>query len=293
MKPPVFEYLRPTTLEAAVSTLAAEGDRAKLLAGGQSLVPVLNLRLAAPELLIDLNAIESLRELVYESDGTLRVGAMTRHRSLERNTDVARNHPLIPAVVDHIAHVQIRNRGTIGGSLCHADPAAEWPALCLACEAEMTLVGPEGSRKLPAAQFSLGVYSTALESNEILTQIRFPAWPKHRRWGFLEVSRRRGDFAIVGVISLLDIDSSQRCERARIVVFGAGDVPSLATQAAAFLVGKPVDASVIAEAALLARNEIEARSDHHASAAYRSELVETLVRRSLRQAMGMPERGDT
>lgn len=293
MKPPVFDYLRPPTLEAALTTLKARGDQAKLLAGGQSLVPVLNLRLAAPDLLIDLNAIASLRELVHESDGALRVGAMTRHRTLERDDDVARSHPLIPVVADHIAHVQIRNRGTIGGSLCHADPAAEWPAVCLACDAEMTLASTSGQRVVPAAEFSLGVYTTALEPNEILTQIRFPAWPSGRRWGFLEVSRRRGDFAIVGVIVWLDLDTSEICRKARIVVFGAGDVASLASTATRSLIGKKVDTASITQAAHLARNEVEVRSDHHASAAYRSDLVQTLVKRTLRQAMGLQIRGES
>lgn len=290
MKPPVFEYLRPATLEAAVQALATRRDQAKLLAGGQSLVPVLNLRLAAPDLLIDLNAIAALRELSHERDGSLRVGAMTRHRTMERDAGVARSHPLIPAVVSHIAHVQIRNRGTIGGSLCHADPAAEWPAVCLACEAEMTLAGPSGQRVVPASEFSLGVYTTALEPDEILAQIRFPAWPAGRRWGFLEVSRRRGDFAIVGVIALLDFDRAEVCTKARIVVFGAADVATTAARAAASLAGGRVDAASIKAAAALARGEIETRSDHHASADYRADLVETLVARALRQAMGMPLR---
>ena len=276
-----------------MQALAAGGDQAKLLAGGQSLVPVLNLRLAAPDLLIDLNAIEALRELTHDRDGSLCVGAMTRHRTIERHPDVARTHPLIPAVVSHIAHVQIRNRGTIGGSLCHADPAAEWPAVCLACEAEMTLTSPAGRRVLPAEAFSLGVYTTALEPNEILTQIRFPAWPQGRRWGFLEISRRRGDFAIVGVIALLDFDRSDICTAARIVVFGASDVATLASGAAASLKGGRVDAHAIKDAAVQARGEIETRADHHASAEYRAELVETLVARTLRQAMGMPIRGES
>ncbi len=285
MKPPIFDFVAPASLEEVVRLLAANADAAKLIAGGQSLVPVLNLRLANPSLLIDLNCVQELAGIALAGDRSLNVGAMTRHRVLELDPQVRQGWPLLPEAARHIAHVQIRNRGTIGGSLCHADPAAEWPAICVTCDAHMTIVGPSGSRIVPAEDFSLGVYSTALEEGEILTAIRFPAWPAGRRWAFEEVSRRHGDFALAGVCCLLDMDRSGACEAARIVVFAAGDRPTLIYGAADLLLGIRPDASAIAEAARVAREQVETRADHHASAEYRSELIEVLIRRALARAV--------
>ena len=293
MKPPIFDYAAPTSLEEALRLLAANADGAKLIAGGQSLVPVLNLRLASPTLLIDLNRIPELAGTTHEADGTLSVGAMTRHRVLEVDPRVRESHPLLPEAARHIAHVQIRNRGTIGGSLCHADPAAEWPAVCVACNAEMTIAGVAGRRVVKAEDFSLGVYSTALEEGEILANIRFPAWPSGRGWAFEEVSRRQGDFAMAGVCCLLDMDERARCTDARIVVFGAGDRPTLIRDAAALLVNRPLHDTVNPHAARLARAAVETRSDHHASDEYRSELVEVLTRRALTRAAGVGTRNKT
>lgn len=288
MKPPAFDYAAPTTLEDALALLEENQDDAKLIAGGQSLVPVLNLRLASPSLLIDLNRVPALSGIRRMDDGSLVVGAMTRHRELELSAQFKETHPLVHAAAAYIAHVQIRNRGTIGGSLCHADPSAEWPAICLAYEAEMTLASKGGTRVVAAVDFSIDVYTTALAENEILASIRFPASPENRRWGFQELSRRDGDFAIVGVACLLDLDEN-RCTRARIVVFGATDAPALALEAGTFLEGKPVERDGIAEAARIACSTIPTRSDLHASAEYRSELVEVLTRRALAQAAGMIE----
>lgn len=283
MKPPIFDYAAPATLEEALQLLASNADGAKLIAGGQSLVPVLNLRLASPSLLIDLNRVTGLAGISYDADGSLSVGAMTRHRKLELDKEVRRSHPLLAEAARHIAHVQIRNRGTIGGSLCHADPAAEWPAVCVACDAEMTIAGPSGRRLVRAEDFSLGVYSTALAEGEILASIRFPAWPAARRWAFEEVSRRHGDFAIAGVCCLADFDERGHCTDARVVVFGAGDRPTLVPEAAAVLSGASLGESAIADAGRLATEAVETRSDHHASDEYRSELVEVLTRRALRR----------
>ena len=289
MKPPAFEYAAPSTLEEALALLDADLDGAKLLAGGQSLVPVLNLRLASPSLVIDLNRISGLSGLEWSDDGALLAGAMTRHRDFEVSDVVRQTHPLLSKAMSYVAHVPIRNRGTIGGSLCHADPAAEWPALCLACEAEMTIIGSTGPRTVSAEQFSLGVYMTALAPNEILASVRFPPWPRSRRWGFQELSRRRGDFAIVGVACLLDLDAHERCSWARVVVFGAGDVATVVSNAAERLVGNRIDPQSIRAASSAARAQVETRSDHHASAEYRSELVEVLTRRALLQAAGISE----
>jgi carbon-monoxide dehydrogenase medium subunit len=288
VKPPAFDYAAPASLDEALALLNANVDSAKLLAGGQSLVPVLNLRLASPSLLIDLNRIAGLSGLSRDANGALVAGAMTRHRTFELSDLARQTHPLLSHAMSHVAHVQIRNRGTIGGSLSHADPAAEWPALCVACESEMTLAHAGGTRVVRAEEFSLGVYATALAANEMLIGIRFPAWPAGRRWGFQELSRRRGDFALVGAIALLDQDANMACTRARVVVFGAGDAPVVVAEAAT-LVGHGPQADAIARVATAARAQVATRSDHHASAEYRSELVEVLTRRALNQAAGIDQ----
>jgi carbon-monoxide dehydrogenase medium subunit len=292
LKPPAFDYAAPSTLGEALALLDADLEGAKVLAGGQSLVPVLNLRLANPSVLIDLNRIAGLSGISRADDGAIVAGAMTRHRAFELSMMVRETHPLLSYAMSYVAHAPIRNRGTIGGSLCHADPAAEWPALCLACEAEMTAVRTTGSRVVSAADFSLGVYTTALAPSEILASVRFPSWPAGRRWGFQELSRRRGDFAIVGVICLLDLDAQEHCTRARIVVFGANDRPVAVSEAARILVGGRLEQQHILSAASAARARVETRSDPHASAEYRSELVEVLTRRALLQAAG-PNPGKT
>lgn len=263
MRPAAFDYRAPRSVPEALELLRANPD-AKLLAGGQSLVPVLNFRLAAPPLLIDLNRIAALAGIREDAEGGLAIGAMTRNRDIEKSELVRRRNPLLHAAMPYIAHAPIRNRGTIGGSLAHADPAAELPAVCVACEATMTLAGSRGERVVAASDFFRGLFTTALEADEILTAVRFPAW-RARGFAFLEVSRRHGDFAIVGVAAVDD----------RVVIFGAEDAPRL------FALGGKSPA----DAARLAAKEIEPRSDHHASADYRRELVEVLTRRALTQAM--------
>ena len=254
MKPAAFDYRAPKTVDEALALLRQHGAQAKLLAGGQSLVPVLNFRLATPALLVDLNRIPALAG-IREEDRALVIGAMTRNREIEKSGLVRNRNPLLHAAMPYIAHAQIRNRGTIGGSLAHADPAAELPAVCVACEAEMLICGPRGERRVPAAEFFQGLFTTALEPDELLTAVRFPAWPTGRKFAFLEVSRRHGDFAIVGVAAVVDSGVP------RVVVFGAEDGPRLFS------------------------GQINPRSDHHASADYRRELVEVLTRRALQQAM--------
>jgi len=290
VKPCAFDYAAPATITEAARLLDTHADGAKLIAGGQSLAPALNFRLASPRLLIDLNRIPALSGIVRRDDGSWRAGAMTRHRAFERSTLVAGLAPLVHAVMPSIAHVQIRNRGTIGGSLAHADPAAEWPALCLACEAELTLTSVDGSRDLPADSFSRGVFSTALMPNEILSAIRFPAWPATRRWGFQEIARRHGDFALAGVMCTVDLDDTRRCAAARIVVFGVADKPTLVPEASAVLTGRLPDLALAREAGRIARARIVPRGDLHASAAYRAELVDVLTRRALVQAFALAER---
>jgi carbon-monoxide dehydrogenase medium subunit len=281
MKPAAFEYVAPRTLEEALRLLQAGGLTARLLAGGQSLVPAMNLRLATPELVIDLNRVEKMDGLRRLDDGTIIAGALTRHRTFERSGLVRQWLPILAEAMPQVAHSQIRTRGTIGGSLAHADPAAEWPALCLLCEARMTLQKTGASRQLAAEDFSLGVYHTALEPDEILTAVAFPAWPQNRRWAFREISRRSGDFAMAGVAALADVDAAGRCTAMRMVVFGATDRPVVLEAVGRLLVGARVDPQAVSAAAAAARAAVEPRSDLHATAAYRLRLVETLSRRVL------------
>lgn len=291
MKPPAFEYHCPASIEHVLALLGEHGDQAKLLAGGQSLMPALNFRLAAPSVLVDLNRIEALGGVRTASDGRLAAGAMTRHRFFETDASIGRHLPLVQHAMASVAHVAIRNRGTIGGSLCHADPSAEWPALCLACEAGMVIRGAGGLRRVRADDFSLGLFTTALAPEEILVEVDFPPWPEGRRWGFQEIARRHGDFAIVGVACVLDLDADGRCHHARIVVFGAADGPVLASDAANELMQRVPGASDSLRAARAARSAIDCRSDQHASAHYRSELIEVLTERAIAEALARPGRG--
>ncbi|WP_088710232.1 FAD binding domain-containing protein, partial [Noviherbaspirillum denitrificans] len=199
MKPPKFEYLRATTLDEALSALeAAEGD-GKIIAGGQSLVPMLNFRLLNPSVLIDINGIEELAFLEEQSDGGLRIGALTRHHTLEMSEAVKRLFPVISDAMQHVAHLAIRNRGTIGGSITHADPAAELPMMMVLLDAEITLASPDGRRAVPAEEFFMGALTSAVEENEIVTEIYLPPLPPGCGWAFDEVARRLGDFALAAV----------------------------------------------------------------------------------------------
>ena len=261
----------------------ASSPEARPLAGGQSLVPAMNFRLARPAMLVDLGRIAALRGLRVEQDGSVIAGGMTRHRDFEMSDEVRRRLPLVHAAMPGIAHPAIRSRGTIGGSLAHADPAADWPALVLACDAEVTLASPSGTRTVAADAFLKDVFETALRPGELLTAVRFPAWTASRRWGLQKHSRRRGDFAIVGVACTVDLDGG-RCARARVAIYGAGSRAVLAPSCMHFLEGKTPSDVVLGEAARLAAGEVGVRGDLHASAEYRTELVGALVRRALDQA---------
>src|SRR5262247_3761772 len=198
MKMPPFDYACPATLAEAIALLSTHDGDAKVLAGGQSLVPILAFRLAAPKLLVDLRKLTDLRTIKITPDG-LALGAMVRWCDIESDARLCTAHPLLVAAIAHVAHYQIRNRGTVGGSIAHADPAAEMPGIALACEAEIAVMGRSGARIIKAADFFLGALTTALKADEIITEVRLPPWPKARRWGFEEFARRRGDFAMAGV----------------------------------------------------------------------------------------------
>lgn len=285
MKPPPFEYRRPGTLEEALEVLAREGPEAKVLAGGQSLVPAMNFRLAAPAVLVDLNRIEAL-DFVTERDGGVAIGAMTRQRAAERSPVVADRTPLLAEALPHVAHPQIRNRGTIGGSLAHADPSAELPAVALALSARLRAVraaDPEG-RWIEADDFYPGLFATALEPDEILVEVEVPGTPPRTGVAFEEFARRHGDYALAGVAAVVTLGEDGRCARARIALLSVADRPVRASAAEATLAGEEPAGEVLRAAAAAGGGEIDPPGDIHAPAAYRRHLVEVLVRRALERA---------
>jgi len=284
MKPAPFEYFAPQNLPEALELLAQYGEEAKVLAGGQSLMPLMNLRLARPKVVIDIGRLSELQYIAPLSNGDLAVGAFTRQRTVERSDMVQREHPLLAATIPLISHAQIRNRGTIGGSIAHADPAAELPALSVAFEAEFTVRSSRNQRVIRSQDFFLGYMTTALQPSELLTEIRIPAWDPRWGWAVDEVSRREGDFALVGVIVLLRLDNDV-CEKARIVLFGVGAAPVRMRKAEEMLSGGRADGKAIAEAARIVSEDLEPDSDLHASAEYRKEVAGTLARRSLVEAI--------
>ncbi len=281
MKPPPFTYECPTEVADAVALLAQHGADARPLAGGQSLVPLLNFRLARPAVLIDLNRIAALRHIAVD-DGALRIGAMARQATVEADPDVARGWPLLTEAIGHIAHPQIRNRGTIGGSLAHNDPAAELPAVMLALDAEMTAQGPEGSRTIQADDFFGGTMETALAPDELLTEIRIPLLPERTGWAFQEAARRQGDFALVAVVVLLQ--PADGGIDARVVVTGTGDGPARMRGAEAVLAEQGTDGDACGAAGNAAAEASEPADDPHAPAWYRQRLVAALTRRACREA---------
>lgn len=280
MKLPQFDYAAPATLEEAVRLLAAHDGEARPIAGGQSLMPVLAFRLAAPALLVDLGKLPGLDRIDIDAGG-VGLGALVRWRDIEDDARLATAHPLLAAAIRHVAHYQIRNRGTVGGSLAHADPAAELPGIAVTCDAEIRLFGPAGERALAADDFFLGPLMTALEPDELVVELRLPPWPAGRRWGFEEFSRRRGDFALAGIAAYYDLADDGTVRDAHIGVIGACDRPHRLTAAEAALNGRRVDDDAIAAAASAACDEVDPQGDMHADADYRRALVGTLVERAL------------
>lgn len=276
MKPAPFEYLAPENVDDALALLDRHGENAKVLAGGQSLVPVLNFRLGRYDYLIDINRIGALSYIRAEGDWLL-IGALTRQRTIEASELVARAAPLLSEVTRHIAHLPIRTRGTIGGSLSHADPAAEDPATMLALDAEFELESRSGRRWLKANEFFLGPMSTALQPNELLTGIRIPACKPNQSFAFEEVSRRRGDFAIIGVAAAVTWDG-KKIAQARIAACGLEGGAVRLTCAEQTLDGEEASPDVLARAAQVAAQSVAAQDDLHATADYRRHLVEQLVR---------------
>ena len=283
MKLPAFDYACPTTLPEAVQLLASRDGDAKALAGGQSLVPMLAFRLAQPSLLVDLRKLADLRGIRI-SDSGVTLGAMVRWRDIEDDKRLEAAHPLLKAAIAHVAHYQIRNRGTVGGSLAHADPAAEMPGIAMTCDAEVAVVGKSGAHVIQAADFFQGALTTALTSDEIIVEIHLPAWPKGRRWGFQEFARRRGDFAMAAAAVFYDQDASGRAINAHVGVIGVADRPRRLASVEAVLNGQVIDEATIAKAEAATHTAVDPQDDIHASAAYRRALVGTMVERALKHA---------
>lgn len=285
MKPPPFEYHAPTTLDEALALLAEHGDEAKALAGGQSLIPVLNFRLARPTVLVDLNRVEGLAGIDV-SGGAVRLGAMTRQRAAERSSEVATRVPLLVEALGHVAHPQIRTRGTIGGSVAHADPAAELPAVMLALDARFRLRRASGERTLAAGEFFTGLFSTALHVDELLVDIEIPAGDPRSAWAFREVARRHGDFALVAVAVFVTLDAGGTIHEARLAYVNAGPGPFRSARAETMLIGEKPAAALAREAAAAAVEDARPAADVHASSDYRRQLMRVLTERALADAFG-------
>jgi aerobic carbon-monoxide dehydrogenase medium subunit len=284
MKPPIFDYHAPASVDEALALCERLGEDAKFLAGGQSLVPMMNFRLVHPSHLIDLNRIAGLGYVRVEGD-ELCIGAMTRHREVEHSSVVRDGWPLISECMPHVAHVQIRNRGTLGGSLSHADPAAELPTVMTALGAKIVLRARRGTRTVAAADFFRGSLVTAAEPGEMLTEVRVPPLPPATGFAFDEISRRRGDFAIVGAAALVRLGKDGRIVWARLVFAGIGERPTRCDAVAAALQGREPAAAALAAAAARCSDELSPQSDLHASADYRAEVAKVMAARVLARAV--------
>jgi len=283
MKLPPFDYACPTTLPEAIELLASHDGDAKAIAGGQSLVPMLAFRLAQPTLLVDLRKLADLRGIRISDQGVT-LGAMVRWRDIEDDDRLKTAHPLLKAAIAHVAHYQIRNRGTVGGSIAHADPAAEMPGIAITCDAEIAVVGKSGAHIIQAADFFQGALTTALAPDEIIVEIRLPAWPSGRRWGFQEFARRRGDFAMAAAAVFYDQDARGKARNAHVGVIGVGDRPLRLSAVEDVLNGQSIDEATIAKADAATSAAVDPQDDIHASAAYRRSLVGTMVERALKSA---------
>ena len=282
MKLPPFEYACPTTITEAVALLASHDGDAKALAGGQSLVPMLAFRVASPSLLVDLRKLAELRQIKIADDGVT-LGAMVRWRDILDDARLRKAHPLLVAAVEHVAHYQIRNRGTVGGSIAHADPAAEMPGIAVTCEAKIAVVGKAGARVIDAANFFQGPLMTALKPDEIITEIRLPAWPAKRRFGFQEFARRRGDFAMAAAMLFYDEDGRQgaqcSCRRHR-----RRRPAAAAARRRASPQRQQDRRRHHRESRSRGIGAVDPHDDIHASGAYRKALVGMMVERALKSA---------
>lgn len=286
MKPAPFEYHAPSSIEEVLDLKSQYGDDAKFLAGGQSLVPAMNFRIVQPSVLIDLNRVSEL-SYIREDKHTLRVGAMTRERHLEFDASIQKHAPLLHEAVPFIAHPQIRNRGTIGGSIAHADPAAELPVLMLALNARLKAKSKNSERWIEAKDFFAGMFTTALEPDEALVEIEIPFAEKNTGWSFMEVAPRSGDYAMMGVAALVTLDKNKKCTSAKLVYLNAGDGPVEAVEAEKLLEGEVLNDTLIESAASYAsEKEINPFGNIHASADFQRHLAKVLTKKALKVAAG-------
>jgi aerobic carbon-monoxide dehydrogenase medium subunit len=291
MKSAPFAYDAPRTVDAAVALLAEHGADAKILAGGQSLVPLMNMRLARPSVLIDINRIASLHYIRVEADGSLAIGAGTRQSAAEHSESVARGWPVLVEALRQVGHITIRNRGTIGGTLAHADPAAELPTLAVALDATFRLIGPRGERTVPARVAYVSYLTTVLRPDEILTEVRFPALAPRSGAAFLEVSRRHGDYALVAATARVTVDAAGRCMNAAVALGGVAPTPVLAGPRGSELQGKRLDEATLREASRQYTADLDPPTDVHADAEYRSEVAAVLTRRAMALAFERAVKG--
>ncbi len=285
MKPAPFEYYAPTTVEEALAHLGEHGYDAKVLAGGQSLIPMMNFRLAQPGVLVDLNNVAELDFIRQGDNGGLSLGAMTRHARVERDSIIAERAPLIHETMPNIATPQIRSRGTFGGSIAHADPSAELAAVSVALEGRFRIRGPNGERWVKANEFFIGMFTTLLEPDELLVEAEFPPFPARAGYALVEIARRPHDFALVGVTAVVALDGMGRCQGVRLVFLSVGDGPVEANRAVKMLKGNTLTPEAIRAAAeVAASDDIDPGSDIHATAEFRRHLANVLARRALEQA---------
>ncbi len=286
MKASAFNYARATSVSNALELLAAHGDRAKVLSGGQSLMPAMNLRLISPELIVDIGELAELRGIAM-TGGIVRIGALTRHVELARSPDIAAHAPLLADAIAHVAHPAIRNRGTLGGSLAHADPASELPACMLALNATIVVRGESGERRIAAEDFFTGIYATALSPEELLVAIELPAARKNAAHFFSEFARRHGDYAILGLAAQAILEGDVFAGL-RLAFFAVGDRAVLA-KTAKKLVGVAVTPALLADACTVLREELDPQDDQQASAAMRRHLAKVLLGRSVAALLGRPD----
>ncbi len=291
MKPAQFDYYAPTSLAEALDNLATLGYSGKVLAGGQSLIPAMNFRMARPAALVDINNIPELGYIKPTTDGGLAIGTMTRDAKVESDPLVAERAPLVPQVMKFIAHQQIRNRGSFGGSLAHADPSGQNPSMALVIGAKMKICKKGSERIVPAEEFFMGPFMTVIEPDELLVEVTIPPMPARAGWNYQQVSRQKGGYAQAAVVVLLSLDERGRCNSVRLAIISVGDTPTLSPTAVKMLVGQEPTAQVIQAAAdKIADTEIDPGTDIHATAAYRRNLVRVLVKRALTEAFDVAKR---
>ncbi len=286
MKASAFSYARATSIVNALDLLVAHGDRAKVLSGGQSLMPAMNLRLISPELIVDIGELVELRGIAVSGD-VLRIGALMRHVELLRSSEIATHAPLLTDAIVHVAHPAIRNKGTIGGSLAHADPASELPACMVALNATIIIRGRAGERRIPAEEFFTGIYETALSSQELLVAVELPVGRTNSSHYFHEFARRHGDYAIAGLAAQAIVEGDVFADL-RLGFFAVGDRPILA-KAASKLIDVPINSAVLTEVAAALAEEIDPQSDQQASASMRRHLAKILLARGVSALLGRPD----